>query len=170
MEYSVEAYLVLFATRMSTLTRSKSLFAPERPKGEGYLSPKRLNEVVSAVDDDTECSKEDKTHHANEEAEGVHGSPQEGPFSALTQSMRPNLCNDKNKDEPVEYDEFGFKLEVEDGPEHCSNKLLSGAFQDDDPQKRLQWIAHLEFGSKHQGETLTWDKMVEGITRTEKLR
>jgi hypothetical protein len=30
----------------------------------------------------------------------------------------------------IEYDEFGFKIEVEDGPEQCSSKLLSTPFSD----------------------------------------
>ena len=42
----------------------------------------------------------------------------------------------------MEYDEFGFKIEVEDGPEQCSSKLLSTPFSDNHQQK-LKWIAHL---------------------------
>ena len=105
----------------------------------------------------------------------------------------------------LEFDEFGFKLDVEDGPEESSSKLLSTPFQDN-PQQRLKWLAHLEFaqtlkaassparpkisqddsishsaqsstgknqaaasGSGQKG-LLAWDTMVEGITRTNKLR
>lgn len=42
------------------------------------------------------------------------------------------------------YDEFGFKVEVEDGPEENSSKILSIPFIED-PQHRLKWIAYLEF-------------------------
>ena len=38
-------------------------------------------------------------------------------------------CNDE------EFDEFGFKVDVEDGPEQSSSKLLSTPFQDN-PQQR----------------------------------
>ena len=109
--------------------------------------------------------------------------------------------------EDEEFDEFGFKLDVEDGPEQCSSKLLSTPFKDN-PQQRLRWLAHLEFAQTskssprpkkvgtskddcsvtqcnnkstmksrgHDGQTsgqkgpLAWDTMVEGITRTNKLR
>ena len=43
-----------------------------------------------------------------------------------------------------EFDEFGFKVDIEDGPEQSSSKLLSTPFQDN-PQQRLKWLAHLEF-------------------------
>ena len=79
-------------------------------------------------------------------------------------------------------------------------RLTSGPFEDADQgsKKRLKWLAHLEFASSGQdsgsnvassssgnggpsssarsgagggkGETLAWDSMIEGITRTEKLR
>ena len=41
-------------------------------------------------------------------------------------------CNDE------EFDEFGFKVDVEDGPEQSSSKLLSTPFQDN-PQQRYQF-------------------------------
>ena len=44
----------------------------------------------------------------------------------------------------LEFDEFGFKLDVEDGPEESSSKLLSTPFQDN-PQQRLKWLAHIFF-------------------------
>ena len=36
-----------------------------------------------------------------------------------------------------EFDEFGFKIDVEDGPEQSSSKLLSTPFQDN-PQQRWE--------------------------------
>ena len=118
------------------------------------------------------------------------------------------------RDDPsLDYDEFGFRLDenlLEDGPE-CDapegqetedepsagasggsrkkpslSRLISGPFEDVDQesQKRLKWLAHLEFAAKGQdhspavpegsvgtgGSTGTWDSRIEGITRTEKLR
>lgn len=82
-------------------------------------------------------------------------------------------------DDAVEYDEFGFKIEVEDGPEQCSSKLLSTPFVDNQQQK-LKWIAHLEFGlksdrdsnssSKKERGLLAWETLMEGIERTDTLR
>ena len=101
------------------------------------------------------------------------------------------------------FDEFGFRIDVEDGPEQNSSKLLSTPFEDN-PHQRLKWLAHLEFAqsstttrgsptrrpqkkgsSKDDSAStqknledakngrkgpLAWDTMVEGITRTNKLR
>ena len=68
-------------------------------------------------------------------------SPQPGgPFSALAASMqpvltneRPGLCDagqseDPNSQPEYTWDEFGFRVEEEDGPEDSSNKLLSIPF------------------------------------------
>ena len=105
------------------------------------------------------------------------------------------LRNEDENDEDfiLEFDEFGFRQEFEDGPEQSSSKLLSEPIQDN-PQQRLKWLAHLEFaqtskmpsprhkkamddnfGSKEKNEAknagpLTWNSMIEGITRTHKLR
>ena len=104
------------------------------------------------------------------------------------------MKNEEENDDDfmLEFDEFGFKQEFEDGPEESSSKLLSKPIQDN-PQQRLKWLAHLEFAqttklpspkhkkamddnfrsskdkNNHQGP-LTWNSMVEGITRTHKLR
>ncbi|TRY67052.1 hypothetical protein TCAL_07812 [Tigriopus californicus] len=159
---------------MSALTRSKSLFV-EKPKHEDYLGPGGLQQVVSAVDDEEEEGSRLDLNFGdsgvNENPEGVL-PPQEGPFSALTPSMWPsNLSQPESKDDIEHFDEFGFRIDREDGPEDTSNRLLSQPFQDD-PQKRLKWIAHMEFAqaSNGNGDTLGWDRMVENITRTEKLR
>ncbi|CAH1643218.1 unnamed protein product [Spodoptera littoralis] len=76
-----------------------------------------------------------------------------GPFSALTPSMVPQDIMAKLAQPESEghggglpdyrFDEFGFCVEEEDGPEQSSNKLLADAFVEDD-QHRLQW----EFYSK----------------------
>ncbi len=163
----------------------------------------------------------------SEDPEGVHATPREGPFSALTPSMWPSaqqrkmqqkadrkrIQKQKRSEEEEEeeeeedkvereadggeeedhttYDEFGFKIEKEDGPEDSSNRLLSEPFQQDDPRRRLEWIAHVEFAGgkesamavaahgggpaaaspgKRKRDSMAWDAMVENITRTEKLR
>ncbi len=149
--------------------------------------------------------------HVSDDPEGVTSSAiaQEGPFSALAPSMRPNpayrrrkrqsrhrLKKDSKEDSKIElesyedtdddtsvFDEFGFLVEVEDGPEHCTSSLLTRPFQaTDSDEVRLKWIAHLEFaGTKRatNGETSTpataektllWDNVADTITRTEKLR
>lgn len=66
------------------------------------------------------------------------------------------------------FDEFGFRVEEEDGPEQSSNKLLGIPFVED-PQHRLQWIAHLEFSHNKEVSQLTWDKVEMRLPRTEKL-
>lgn len=60
-------------------------------------------------------------------------------------------------------------MEEEDGPEPCSNKLLSIPFTEDN-QQRLQWIAHLEFSHNKEATELTWDNVEVVLPRTEKLR
>ncbi|XP_060572376.1 small G protein signaling modulator 3 homolog [Ruditapes philippinarum] len=100
-----------------------------------------------------------------------------GPFSALTPSMWPqdimiklgNPPEDSNGQLDYRYDEFGFKVEEEDGPEENSSKLLSTPFIED-PQHRLKWIAYLEFTHNEEVEDLTWDKVDSRFQRTEKLR
>lgn len=66
-----------------------------------------------------------------------------GPFSALTPSMWPqdilaklNQPDDPNSQPEYRFDEFGFRVEEEDGPEQSSKKLLGVAFVED-PQHRF---------------------------------
>uniref|UniRef100_A0A0B7AAI0 Small G protein signaling modulator 3 n=1 Tax=Arion vulgaris TaxID=1028688 RepID=A0A0B7AAI0_9EUPU len=88
-----------------------------------------------------------------------------GPFSALTPSMWPQDImakinhppEDPNGQLDYRYDEFGFKVEEEDGPEENSSKLLSTPFIED-PQHRLKWTAYLEFTHNNEVGDLTWDK------------
>ncbi|ESN99630.1 hypothetical protein HELRODRAFT_113708 [Helobdella robusta] len=99
-----------------------------------------------------------------------------GPFSALTPSMWPQdillrLQNDEDDDDCIDYwyDEFGFKVEEEDGPEENSNKLLSQRFVED-PQHRLKWIAYLEFSHSTSLGDLTWDSIDIRLPTSEKLK
>ncbi|GFR68912.1 LOW QUALITY PROTEIN: small G protein signaling modulator 3-like protein [Elysia marginata] len=100
-----------------------------------------------------------------------------GPFSALTPSMWPQDImakinhppEDPNGQLDYRYDEFGFKVEEEDGPEENSSKLLSTPFVED-PQHRLKWTAYLEFTHNNEVGDLTWDKVEARLPRSEKLR
>lgn len=99
-----------------------------------------------------------------------------GPFSALTPSMWPQdiLCRLSQSEDAAgqldyRYDEFGFKVEEEDGPEENSSKLLSIPFVED-PQHRLKWTAYLEFTHNNEVEDLTWDKIESRLPRSEKLK
>ncbi|XP_037817832.1 small G protein signaling modulator 3 homolog [Lucilia sericata] len=104
-----------------------------------------------------------------------------GPFSALTPSMWPQEILAKlgqpesetsagpNDQPDYRFDEFGFRVEEEDGPEQNSNKLLGIPFVED-AQHRLQWIAHLEFSHNKEATELTWEHVDVMLPRTEKLR
>ncbi|XP_076448737.1 small G protein signaling modulator 3-like isoform X2 [Babylonia areolata] len=100
-----------------------------------------------------------------------------GPFSALTPSMWPQDIisrinhppEDPNGQLDYRYDEFGFKVEEEDGPEENSSKLLSTPFVED-PQHRLKWTAYLEFTHNNEVGDLTWDKVEPRLPRSEKLK
>ncbi|XP_065365739.1 small G protein signaling modulator 3 homolog [Calliphora vicina] len=104
-----------------------------------------------------------------------------GPFSALTPSMWPQEILAKlgqpeaetsagpNDQPDYRFDEFGFRVEEEDGPEQNSNKLLSIPFVEE-AQHRLQWIAHLEFSHNKEATELTWEHVDVMLPRTEKLR
>ncbi|XP_063282472.1 small G protein signaling modulator 3 [Pelobates fuscus] len=99
-----------------------------------------------------------------------------GPFSALTASMWPQdiLAKYTQKEQSVEqpefrYDEFGFRVDKEDGAEPNSSKLLSIPLTED-PQQRLKWQAHLEFTHNHDVGDLTWDKIDVTLPHSDKLR
>lgn len=101
-----------------------------------------------------------------------------GPFSALTPSMWPQEilaklgqpeADDPNEQPDYRFDEFGFRVEEEDGPEQSSNKLLGIPFVEDN-NHRLQWIAHLEFSHNKEASELTWENVEVNLPRTEKLR
>lgn len=94
-----------------------------------------------------------------------------GPFSALTPSMVPQDIMAKLAQPESEghcgglpdysFDEFGFCVDEEDGPEQSSNKLLANVFVEDD-QHRLEW----EFYSKEINFTEGDGK----LDKTEKLQ
>jgi hypothetical protein len=73
---------------------------------------------------------------------------QGGPFSALTPSMWPMEILAKlgqaeanaspNHQPEYHFDEFGFRVEVEDGPEQSSNRLLSIPFIEDPNHRWVQ--------------------------------
>ncbi|XP_049786672.1 small G protein signaling modulator 3 homolog [Schistocerca cancellata] len=158
---------------------AKTLFGT-RPH-EGYQGKEDYNEKV-----DTALSEDDgegELSYVGEVsegisimAEGVTPTPG-GPFSALTPSMWPQDIlsklgqqpDDPNSQPDYRFDEFGFRVEEEDGPEQSSKKLLSIPFVED-PQQRLQWVAHLEFSHNKEVCDLTWDKVDVTLPRTEKLR
>lgn len=76
---------------------------------------------------------------------------------------------DPNNQPDYRFDEFGFRVEEEDGPEPSSNKLLGTPFSEDE-QQRSQWISHLEFAHNKEASELTWDNVGVTLARTEKLR
>uniref|UniRef100_A0A4W5QFP7 RUN and TBC1 domain-containing protein 3 n=1 Tax=Hucho hucho TaxID=62062 RepID=A0A4W5QFP7_9TELE len=94
-----------------------------------------------------------------------------GPFSALTSSMWPQdiLAKYYQKDPTeaeLQYDEFGFRLDSEDGVEPEPRPEP----QREDPQQRLRWQAHLEFTHNHTVGDLTWDLISPVLPRSERLR
>ncbi|XP_044635273.2 small G protein signaling modulator 3 isoform X2 [Equus asinus] len=107
---------------------------------------------------------------------GSHVPSASGPFSALTPSMWPQeiLAKYTQKEESEEqpefyYDEFGFRVDKEDGADPSSSKLPGVSLMEDPPQ-RLRWQAHLEFTHNHDVGDLTWDKIAVSLPRSEKLR
>lgn len=105
-----------------------------------------------------------------------------GAFSALTPSMWPqDILTKFGEDSAAEaedpegefgyrFDEFGFRVEEEDGPEQSSNKLLSQPLIED-PHQRLRWTAYLEFTLNQDcAGDMTWDKVDSTLPRSEKLK
>ncbi|KAG7243650.1 hypothetical protein INR49_011207 [Caranx melampygus] len=99
-----------------------------------------------------------------------------GPFSALTPSMWPQdilaKYHQKDSSEQPEllYDEFGFRVDPEDGEEPRSWLGTEGSPQREDPQQRLRWQAHLEFTHNHTVGDLTWELIDSVLPRSERLR
>ncbi|XP_021562695.1 small G protein signaling modulator 3 isoform X2 [Carlito syrichta] len=107
---------------------------------------------------------------------GSHTPSASGPFSALTPSIWPQeiLAKHMQKEESAEqlelcYDEFGFRVDKDDGAEPGSG-LPTSSFLMEDPPQRLRWQAHLEFTHNHDVGDLTWDKIAVSLPRSEKLR
>ncbi|KAG8239521.1 hypothetical protein J437_LFUL016638 [Ladona fulva] len=154
---------------------AKSLFSPRPP--EGYAGKEDFNEKVDTAisEDEGDNYLQDVPEGISVLADGLSPTPG-GPFSALTPSMWPQdilsklgLPEDSNSQQDYRFDEFGFRVEEEDGPEQNSNKLLGVPFVED-PQHRLQWVAYLEFSHNKEVCDLTWDKVEVRLPRTEKLR
>uniref|UniRef100_A0A8C1CAN8 RUN and TBC1 domain-containing protein 3 n=1 Tax=Cyprinus carpio carpio TaxID=630221 RepID=A0A8C1CAN8_CYPCA len=99
-----------------------------------------------------------------------------GPFSALTSSMWPQdilakyYQKDPNMEAELQYDEFGFRIDSEDGVETSKWQRGEGAPQREDPQQRLRWQAHLEFTHNHTVGDLTWDKISPTLACSDRLR
>ncbi|XP_046658529.1 small G protein signaling modulator 3 homolog isoform X3 [Homalodisca vitripennis] len=137
-----------------------------------------LDKVETAVSDDEETNRTDLegTEGMGLAVEGMSPTPG-GPFSALTPSMWPQdilsklgqLPDDPNSQPDYRFDEFGFRVEEEDGPEQNSNKLLGVPFLED-TQHRLKWLAHLEFSHNKESSDLSWDNVERRLPRTDKLR
>ncbi|XP_046386904.1 small G protein signaling modulator 3 homolog [Ischnura elegans] len=154
---------------------AKSLFGSRAP--EGYAGREDFNEKVDHAisEDEGDSYLQDIPEGVSVLADGLSPTPG-GPFSALTPSMWPqDILNklgqpeDPNSQPDYRFDEFGFRVEEEDGPEQSSNKLLGIPFVED-PQHRLQWVAYLEFSHNKEVCDLTWDKVEVRLPRTEKLR
>ncbi|KAF0302191.1 Small G protein signaling modulator 3 [Amphibalanus amphitrite] len=117
-----------------------------------------------------------------EEDDDVFVSSAGEPLSAVAVWLRPRPLLDRlRRAEPPDYriDEFGFRVEEEDGPEQSSSKLLSTPFAES-PKHRcgavpsglvwLQWIAHLEFTHNSETAPMSWENMAPVLPRTDKLR
>ncbi|XP_066158762.1 small G protein signaling modulator 3 homolog isoform X3 [Euwallacea fornicatus] len=154
---------------------AKSLF--ETRSHDGYVgkADHSKRELELAIEpDDADDSFTDSFNGLN--VEDLLTPTPGGPFSALTPSMWPQEImakqsreqEDPNSQPEYRFDEFGFRVEEEDGPEQSSNKLL-GIPLVEDPQHRLQWVAHLEFSHNKEVSELTWDKVEIRIPRTDKL-
>lgn len=164
---------------------AKTIFGPKIP--EGYAGKDDYNERVETAagsDEDEEVlpglqGSDDAGEGLGVLESGMAPTPG-GPFSALTPSMWPQELlgqlaaqpEDPNAQPDYRYDEFGFRVEEEDGPEQSSNKLLGIPFVEE-PQHRLDWVAHLEFSHNIEGRSaaqLTWDALEVRLPRTDRLR
>ncbi|XP_064478602.1 small G protein signaling modulator 3 homolog [Ornithodoros turicata] len=148
---------------------------------EGYSAKNTAAETLS--EDEDEAYAQDVSEAISIRA-NLFGSPSTnqgyspapgGPFSALTPSMWPQDLlaslaqpEDAGCHHECRFDEFGFRVEEEDGPEQSSRKLLSEAFVEN-PQHRLQWIAYLEFTHNNEVGDLTWDRVKTSLPHNEKL-
>ncbi|CAG5089087.1 Similar to sgsm3: Small G protein signaling modulator 3 homolog (Xenopus laevis), partial [Cotesia congregata] len=112
----------------------------------------------------------------NESSEDLISPVPGGPFSALTPSMWPqdilaklNQPEDPNSQPDYRFDEFGFRVEEEDGPEQSSKKLLGVPFVED-PQHRQQWLTLMEFSRSQEIPETLWHRTDQRLPRTDKLR
>ncbi|EDW15678.1 small G protein signaling modulator 3 homolog [Drosophila mojavensis] len=156
---------------------ARSIFGRDH---EGYVGREEHTRKMQTLSSDDDVGELPVMMEELSVADGLRPSPG-GPFSALTPSMWPQellaklggeseLAAAGPNDQPdYRFDEFGFRVEEEDGPEQSSNKLLSIPFVED-AQQRLQWIAHLEFAHNKEINELSWEHVDQLLQRTEKLR
>ncbi|KAG1703654.1 Small G protein signaling modulator 3 [Nymphon striatum] len=163
---------------------AKSMFGSRNRLSEGYSQTSNAETLSEDEEDKLDgCTSEGMSVAAtgqyifgsSNSSNGYTPSPG-GPFSALTPSMWPQDIlsslaqpEDAQSQPDYRYDEFGFRVEEEDGPEQNSSKLLSIPFVED-AQHRLKWIAHLEFTHNNEVEDLTWDKVEPRLPRSDKLK
>lgn len=104
-----------------------------------YFYQKKINAAL------TEDDPEDLPELTNglQISEKLHPTPG-GPFSALTSSMWPeNLLAkleqpetfDPNDNKECQFDEFGFRIEDEEGSQSCTNKVTFDIETEDDQQR-----------------------------------
>ncbi|KAI0232017.1 RUN and TBC1 domain-containing protein 3 [Lamellibrachia satsuma] len=162
---------------------AKSVFGVGTP--DGYSSKRVHAETLSEDEDDAPptgstgdgVSVSATTKHTSSSGGSDFNPTPGGPFSALTPSMWPQDILHKLSNPPEDatgqldyrYDEFGFKVEEEDGPEENSSKLLSTPFIEN-AQHRLKWTAYLEFTHNQEVGDLTWDKVESRLPHSEKLK
>ncbi|KAI8120779.1 Small G protein signaling modulator 3 like protein [Lucilia cuprina] len=157
---------------------AKSLFGRDH---DGYVGRDEHTKKLQTLSSEDDVIEELPTMMEElSVVDGLRPNPG-GPFSALTPSMWPQEILAKlgqpesetsagpNDQPDYRFDEFGFRVEEEDGPEQNSNKLLGIPFVED-AQHRLQWIAHLEFSHNKEATELTWEHVDVMLPRTEKLR
>ncbi|XP_014255014.1 small G protein signaling modulator 3 homolog [Cimex lectularius] len=151
---------------------AKSLFS-SRPH-DGYTGRENHNEQVTTVYSDDEESEQSPEPFQ----ERVDATP-EGPFSALTPSMRPQEIlaqirkaqentDDSNLESEYRFDEFGFRIEDEK-TEKNSNEVVSAPLAED-AKERLKWLAHLEFSHNNDSKDLSWERVELRLPKTDKLR
>ncbi|KAJ6634825.1 Small G protein signaling modulator 3 like, partial [Pseudolycoriella hygida] len=148
------------------MERAKTFFGNR--DHDGYVGKEEHLKVIHAAgsEDDAEFTDTVEGLTMNDAIQPPPG----GSFSALTPSIltQPE-SEDPNNQPDYRFDEFGFRVEEEDGPEPSSNKLLGTPFSEDE-QQRLQWVAHLEFSHNQEASELLWDNVAVTLPRTEKLR
>ncbi|CAL8089006.1 unnamed protein product [Orchesella dallaii] len=145
---------------------AKSLFQANAHDKKGYVG---MNTVHKLALVESACDEPDQeTLICATDKSGLCQilSPKPGvPFSAVTPSIWPTELPDDDSG----FDELGFRIEEEDGPEQSSNKLLGIPFTEDQ-SVRLQWLAYLEFShSRDEVHELSWESIPEKIPLSQKL-
>ncbi|XP_043266479.1 small G protein signaling modulator 3 homolog [Venturia canescens] len=138
---------------------------------EGYVGKDDHNKKLQALGSEDEFDIEGSSLCEDQ----ISPAPG-GPFSALTPSMWPqdilvklNQPDDPNSQPEYRFDEFGFRVEEEDGPEQSSKKLLGVPFVED-PQHRLQWVALMEFSHNKEVADTSRQTSDHRLPKTDKLR